>query len=82
MFQGYEAVKKLLEKQHVCVAVTDKLKKDSGVARSVEYDKTVRKLRKPRSARGQCDKTVRKLRKPRSARGHFEKEEYRVHPFS
>lgn len=53
-FQGYAEVEELLKKESICIAWTDKLIKDSGVATASAYDKIVTNLIKKKAARGQC----------------------------
>ena len=49
--QGFAEVEELLKKEGICLATTDKLIKDSGVAAASAYDKIVYNLRKT-NARG------------------------------
>ena len=50
-YQGFAEVEELLKKEGICLATTDKLIKDSGVAAASVYDKIVYNLRKT-NARG------------------------------
>ena len=52
MFQGFEEVKEKLRKEGICMARTEKLIKDSGVAAAGAYDETVRMLLKTPQAKG------------------------------
>ena len=52
--QGYAEVEELLKKEGICLALTEKLKKDSGVAAAEAYDKVVESLQKKKLARGGC----------------------------
>ena len=52
MHQGFSEVDELLKKEGICVAWTDKLIKDSGVARSEAYDEIVRNLWKKSKGKG------------------------------
>ena len=45
-------MEELLKKEGICLAVTDKLAKDSGVATASTYDAIVERLRAHRHARG------------------------------
>ena len=51
--QGYAEVEGLLKKEGICVAATEKLAKDSGVATASAYDDIVHNLKKT-NARGKC----------------------------
>ncbi len=50
-FQGFAEVDELLKKEGICLAMTDKLIKDSGVATAAAYDNIVHNLKKT-NARG------------------------------
>ncbi len=50
--QAFEELERLLGEQNVCVAVKEKLTKDSGVAGAGAYDHIVEKLQKKPKARG------------------------------
>ena len=52
MLQGFEEVKAKLKREGVCIASTEKLIKDSGVATAEAYDETVRVLLQTPRARG------------------------------
>ena len=50
MLQAFEELEELLGKYNICIAVKEKLVKDSGVAEEVAYDEIVSKLlTKPRA---------------------------------
>ena len=53
IFQGFAEVEDLLIKEGICLAVTDKLIKDSGVAADDAYDQVVMRMKKKSAARGQ-----------------------------
>lgn len=50
--QGYSEVEELLKKEGICIAVTEKLIKDSGVAIDSIYEKIVERLKSRSMARG------------------------------
>ncbi|KAF0286758.1 Metabotropic glutamate receptor 4 [Amphibalanus amphitrite] len=50
--QAFEALEGLLASNNICIAVKEKLKKDSGVAKEAAYDIIVKKLLQKESARG------------------------------
>ena len=50
--QGFTAVSDRLKAEGICIAHTDKLIKDSGVAVASEYDKIVDRLKVKSNARG------------------------------
>ncbi|ELT99214.1 hypothetical protein CAPTEDRAFT_202414 [Capitella teleta] len=52
--EGFSAVNDRLKQEKICIAHTDKLIKDSGVAVASEYDKIVHRLRVKSNARGKC----------------------------
>ena len=51
-FQGFNELEKLLKKANICIAMTEKLPKDSGVASQDIYDDIVDKLKLKPNARG------------------------------
>ena len=50
--QAYEELEKLLRERGICLAVTEKLPKDSGVAGVKVYDEIVKKLLNKKEAKG------------------------------
>ena len=52
MFQAFEELERLLSNRSICVAVKEKLTKDSGVAGAGDYDHIVEKLMAKPKARG------------------------------
>ncbi|XP_062575063.1 metabotropic glutamate receptor 3-like [Saccostrea cucullata] len=50
--QGFNELEKLLKASEICIAATEKLIKDSGVAGQATYDKTVERLLAKSNARG------------------------------
>lgn len=52
LFQAFEELEQLLAKASVCIAVKEKLAKDSGVAEEIAYDNVVLKLQTKPRARG------------------------------
>lgn len=52
--QAYEELEDLLAKNNICIAVKEKLVKDSGVAEEIAYDSIVQKLLTKPRARGKC----------------------------
>lgn len=53
MFQAFEELEGLLAKNNICIAVKEKLVKDSGVADDTAYDGIVQKLLTKPRARGE-----------------------------
>jgi hypothetical protein len=53
LFQAFEELERLLGLQNICVAVKEKLTKDSGVAGAGAYDHIVDKLQAKPKARGE-----------------------------
>lgn len=53
--QAYEELEDLLAKNNICIAVKEKLVKDSGVAEEIAYDNIVLKLLTKPRARGKFD---------------------------
>ena len=53
LFQAYEELERVLALRNVCIAVKEKLEKDSGVADEESYDKIVDNLLSKPRARGQ-----------------------------
>lgn len=51
-FKAFEELEELLARHHVCIAVKEKLVKDSGVAEEIAYDSIVLKLLTKPRARG------------------------------
>ena len=51
--QAFEALEGLLSANNICIAVKEKLKKDSGVAKEAAYDSIVKRLLSKESAKGQ-----------------------------
>ena len=51
-FQAFEELERLLSNRSICVAVKEKLTKDSGVAGAGDYDHIVEKLMAKPKARG------------------------------
>ena len=51
--QAFEALEGLLNKNDICIAVKEKLKKDSGVAKEAAYDSIVKRLMVKERAKGQ-----------------------------
>lgn len=51
-FQAFEELEELLAKYDICIAVKEKLTKDSGVAGDIAYDNIVLKLLTKPRARG------------------------------
>ena len=56
--QGFSEVEDLLKKEGICLAVTDKLPKDSGVAAASTYDVIIKRLRAHIHARGTYNNTA------------------------
>lgn len=54
--QAFEELEDLLAKHDICIAVKEKLVKDSGVAEEIAYDNIVQKLLTKPRARGECTK--------------------------
>lgn len=52
MFQAFEELEDLLAEYNICIAVKEKLAKDSGVADESAYDNIVQKLLTKPRARG------------------------------
>lgn len=52
LFQAFEELEALLAKSNICIAVKEKLVKDSGVAHEGAYDEIVSKLLTKPRARG------------------------------
>lgn len=50
--QAFEELEELLSKKGICIAVKEKLVKDSGVAEEIAYDSIVQKLLTKPRARG------------------------------
>lgn len=53
IFQAFEELEDLLAKHDICIAVKEKLVKDSGVAEEIAYDNIVQKLLTKPRARGE-----------------------------
>lgn len=53
LFQAFEELEDLLKERNVCIAVKEKLVKDSGVAGDKAYDEIVQKLLTKSRARGE-----------------------------
>ena len=51
--QAFEALEGLLTENNICIAVKEKLKKDSGVAKEAAYDSIVKRLLSKERAKGQ-----------------------------
>lgn len=51
-FKAFEELEELLARHHICIAVKEKLVKDSGVAEEIAYDSIVLKLLTKPRARG------------------------------
>lgn len=56
MLQAFEELESLLAKNGICIAIKEKLVKDSGVADENVYDSIVQKLLTKRRARGKKHK--------------------------
>lgn len=52
LFQAFEELEELLSKKGICIAIKEKLVKDSGVAEEIAYDSIVHKLLTKTRARG------------------------------
>jgi len=52
MLQAFEELEELLGKHNICIAIKEKLVKDSGVAEEIAYDNIVLKLLTKPRARG------------------------------
>lgn len=52
--QAFEELEELLGKYNICIAIKEKLVKDSGVAEETAYDNIVLKLLTKPRARGKC----------------------------
>lgn len=52
--KAYEELEELLAQHNICIAVKEKLVKDSGVAQERSYDTIVQKLLTKSRARGEC----------------------------
>lgn len=50
--KGFNELEKLLKASEICIAATEKMIKDSGVAGQATYDKTVERLLAKSNARG------------------------------
>ena len=57
-FQAFEELETLLAKHGICIAVKEKLVKDSGVAEEIAYDSIVQKLLTKPRARGKLSHTL------------------------
>lgn len=57
-FQGFNELEKALKDNNICIAWTDKLLKDSGVATEESYLSIVDELKKRPNARGQYDMSI------------------------
>lgn len=55
--QAFEELEGLLSKYNICIAVKEKLVKDSGVAEEIAYDNIVLKLNTKPRARGEFSNT-------------------------
>lgn len=51
--KAYEELETLLNKRNICIAIKEKLVKDSGVAHAKQYDMIVQKLLTKPRARGE-----------------------------
>ena len=58
MLQAFQALEGLLTKNNICIAVKEKLKKDSGVAKEAAYDSIVKRLLSKERAKGRCSQTA------------------------
>lgn len=54
MLQAFEELEELLARHNICIAIKEKLVKDSGVAEDIAYDNIVQKLLTKPRARGKC----------------------------
>lgn len=52
--KAFEELEDLLSKHNICIAIKEKLVKDSGVAAEAAYDLIVQKLLTKKRARGEC----------------------------
>ena len=52
VLKGFNELEKLLKASEICIAATEKMIKDSGVAGQATYDKTVERLLAKSNARG------------------------------
>lgn len=52
--KAFEELEELLAQHNICIAVKEKLVKDSGVAQERAYDSIVQKLLTKSRARGEC----------------------------
>lgn len=78
VLQAFEELEELLGKHNICIAIKEKLVKDSGVAEEIAYDTIVRKLLTKPRARGKNKDLlritqIRSIRARKYARGvvHF-----------
>lgn len=55
--KAFEELEDLLSKHNICIAIKEKLVKDSGVAAEAAYDLIVQKLLTKSRARGECGNT-------------------------
>lgn len=53
--QAFEELEELLGKHNICIAIKEKLVKDSGVAEEIAYDNIVLKLLTKPRARGKIE---------------------------
>lgn len=54
LLQAFEELEELLARHNICIAIKEKLVKDSGVAEDIAYDNIVQKLLTKPRARGKC----------------------------
>lgn len=55
LLQAFEELEELLARHNICIAIKEKLVKDSGVAEDIAYDNIVQKLLTKPRARGECN---------------------------
>lgn len=61
LIKAFEELEELLSKKGICIAVKEKLVKDSGVAEEIAYDSIVLKLLTKPRARGKCGILLQKI---------------------
>lgn len=58
LLQAFEELEELLARHNICIAIKEKLVKDSGVAEDIAYDNIVQKLLTKPRARGECNNNI------------------------
>lgn len=76
VLQAFEELEELLARHNICIAIKEKLVKDSGVAEDIAYDNIVQKLLTKPRARGKCQNaktTSTKLKASRKVKRKMQK---------